>query len=55
VVLEAFSTSFHTVFFVAFPVVAVAFFFAIALEEKTLQDSADHASARHDAAGESLG
>jgi EmrB/QacA subfamily drug resistance transporter len=55
VVLEAFSSSFHTVFLVAFPVVAIAFFFAIGLEEKTLQDSADHASARQDAAGESLG
>jgi len=35
--------------------VALAFFFAIALEEKPLQDSASHASARQDAAGESLG
>jgi MFS family permease len=55
VVLEAFASSFHTVFMAAFPVVALAFFFAIAMEEKQLQDSADHASARHDAAGESLG
>jgi len=55
VVLESFSSSFHTVFLVAFPVVALAFFFAIRLEEKTLQDSADHATARQDAAGESLG
>jgi EmrB/QacA subfamily drug resistance transporter len=54
-VLEAFSASFHTVFLFAFPVVALAFFFAIALEEKPLQDSAGHASARQDAAGESLG
>jgi hypothetical protein len=54
-VLEAFSSSFHTVFLSAFPVVALAFFFAIALDEKPLQDSADHASARQDAAGESLG
>lgn len=55
VVLEAFASSFHTVFLFAFPVVALAFFFAIALEEKPLQDSASHASARQDAAGESLG
>jgi EmrB/QacA subfamily drug resistance transporter len=55
VVLEAFASSFHTVFLFAFPVVAIAFFFAIALEEKPLQDSASHASARQDAAGESLG
>jgi hypothetical protein len=54
-VLDAFSSSFHTVFLVAFPVVAIAFFFAIGLEEKTLQDSASHATARQDAAGESLG
>ena len=55
VVLEAFASSFHTVFLFAFPVVALAFFFAIALEEKPLQDSASHASARQDAAGEALG
>jgi hypothetical protein len=39
----------------AFPIVAVAFFFAIALEEKPLQDSADYASARRAAASESNG
>jgi len=55
IVLEAFSSSFHTVFLFAFPVVALAFFFALALEEKPLQDSASHASARQDAAGEALG
>ena len=54
-VLEAFSNSFHTVFISAFPVVALAFFFALALEEKPLQDSASHANARQDAAGEALG
>lgn len=54
-VLDAFSSSFHTVFLAAFPVVALAFFFAIALEEKPLQDSASHATARQDAAGEALG
>jgi EmrB/QacA subfamily drug resistance transporter len=54
-VLGAFSDSFQTVFISAFPVVAVAFFFALALEEKPLQDSASHASARQDAAGEAVG
>ena len=50
-VLEAFADSFQVVFLSAFPVVALAFFFAIALEEKPLQDSQSHASARQDAAG----
>ncbi len=54
-VLEAFANSFQTVFLAAFPVVAIAFFFAIALEEKPLQDSQTHANARQDAAGEALG
>ncbi len=54
-VLEAFADSFQVVFLSAFPVVALAFFFAIALEEKPLQDSQSHASARQDAAGEALG
>lgn len=54
-VLEAFSGAFQSVFISAFPVVAIAFFFALALEEKPLQDSASHASARQDAAGEALG
>ena len=55
VVLQAFASSFQSVFLAAFPVVALAFFFAIALEEKPLQDSASHASARNDATGEALG
>lgn len=54
-VLEAFMNSFQVVFWVAFPVVAIGFFFAIFLREKPLQDSHEHASARQDAAGESLG
>jgi len=54
-VLEAFADSFQVVFLSAFPVVALAFFFSIALEEKPLQDSQSHASARQDAAGEALG
>jgi MFS family permease len=54
-VLEAFANSFQTVFMSAIPVVALAFFFALALEEKPLQDSASHASAKQDAAGEALG
>lgn len=55
VVLQAFASSFQNVFLAAFPIVALAFFFAIALEEKPLQDSAGHASARNDATGEALG
>jgi predicted MFS family arabinose efflux permease len=54
-VLEAFMSSFHTVFWVAFPVVLIGFFFAIFLKEKPLQSSHEHASARQDAAGETLG
>ena len=55
VVLQAFASSFQNVFLAAFPIVALAFFFAIALEEKPLQDSAGHASARNDATSEALG
>lgn len=54
-VLEAFVNSFQVVFWAAFPVVALGFFFALFLKEKPLQDSHEHASARQDAAGESLG
>lgn len=53
-VLEAFMNSFQVVFWAAFPVVALGFFFAIFLREKPLQDSHEHASARQDAAGETL-
>ena len=54
-VLEAFMNSFQVVFWAAFPVVALGFFFAIFLREKPLQDSHEHASARQDATGETLG
>ena len=54
-VLESFMSAFHSVFWVAFPVVLLGFFFAIFLKEKPLQSSHEHASARQDAAGEALG
>ena len=54
-VLDGFMSAFHSVFIAAFPVVAIAFFFAIFLKEKPLQTSHEHASARQDAAGEALG
>ena len=54
-VLGAFMDSFHVVFWVAVPVVVIGFFFSLFLREKPLQDSQAHASAREDAAGESLG
>jgi Na+/melibiose symporter-like transporter len=53
-VLEAFMNAFQVVFWAAFPVVAIGFLFALFLREKPLQDSHEHASARQDAAGESL-
>ena len=53
-VLEAFMNSFQIVFWAAFPVVAIGFIFALFLREKPLQDSQEHATARQDAAGESL-
>ena len=52
--LEAFMNAFQVVFWAAFPVVAIGFLFALFLREKPLQDSHEHASARQDAAGESL-
>jgi MFS family permease len=54
-VLGAFMDSFQVVFWVAVPVVVIGFFFSLFLREKPLQDSQAHASARQDAAGESLG
>lgn len=53
-VLEAFMNSFQVVFWAAFPVVAIGFLFALFLREKPLQDSQEHATARQDAAGESI-
>jgi MFS family permease len=54
-VLESFMGAFHTVFWAAFPVVLIGFVFALFLKEKPLQSSTEHASARQDAAGESMG
>jgi EmrB/QacA subfamily drug resistance transporter len=54
-VLDAFMNSFQVVFWVAVPVMVIGFFFALFLREKPLQDSQAHATARQDAAGESLG
>jgi hypothetical protein len=52
--LDAFMSSFQTVFWAAFPLLLIGFFFALFLREKPLQDSQEHASARQDAAGESI-
>jgi EmrB/QacA subfamily drug resistance transporter len=53
-VLESFMSAFHSVFWAAWPVVAIGFFFALFLKEKPLKDSAEHATARQDAAGEAM-
>ena len=47
--------SFHVVFFVAAPVVALGLVFALMLRETPLRTNADYASARNEAAGEALG
>jgi EmrB/QacA subfamily drug resistance transporter len=54
-VLEAFVSSFHVVFLVAAPLVAVGFFVALFLRETPLRTSEDYAAARNDSAGEALG
>jgi EmrB/QacA subfamily drug resistance transporter len=53
--LNAFVDSFHVVFLVAAPIVAIAFFVALFLRETPLRTNADYASARNEAAGEALG
>jgi EmrB/QacA subfamily drug resistance transporter len=53
--LAAFVDSFHVVFLVAAPVVAVGLLFALALRETPLRTNADYATARNEAAGEALG
>jgi hypothetical protein len=53
--LNAFVDSFHVVFFVAAPVVAIGFVFALFLREAPLRTNADYAQAREDASGEALG
>ena len=47
--------SFHVVFLVAAPIVAVGFIVALFLRETPLRTNADYASARNEAAGEALG
>jgi hypothetical protein len=54
-VLESFVSSFHVVFLVAAPLVAVGFFVALFLRETPLRTSEDYAAARNDSAGEALG
>jgi EmrB/QacA subfamily drug resistance transporter len=54
-VLDAFVHSFHIVFIVAAPVVAVGFFVALFLRESPLRTSEDYAAARNESAGESIG
>jgi ABC-type sugar transport system permease subunit len=53
--IDAFVHSFHIVFLAAAPVTAIGFLLALLLREVPLRTSADYASAREDAAGESLG
>jgi EmrB/QacA subfamily drug resistance transporter len=53
--LIAFVESFHVVFLVAAPIVAVGFIVALFLRETPLRTNADYASARNEAAGEALG
>ena len=53
--LDAFVHSFHIVFLVAAPVVAIGFFVALFLRETPLRTNADYATARNEAAGEALG
>ena len=53
--LNAFVDSFHMVFLVAAPVVAIGFIVALFLRETPLRTTADYAAARNDAAGEALG
>lgn len=54
-ILDSFMSAFHSVFWAAWPVVALGFFFALFLKEKPLKDGAEHATARQDAAGEAIG
>jgi EmrB/QacA subfamily drug resistance transporter len=54
-VLDAFVHSFHIVFLVAAPLVAVGFFVALFLRETPLRTNQDYAAAREEAAGEALG
>ncbi len=53
--LDAFVNSFHVVFLVSAPVVAIGFFLALFLRETPLRTSEDYAAARNESAGEALG
>ena len=53
--LSAFVDSFHVVFLVAAPIVALGFIAALFLREAPLRTNADYATARSEAAGEALG
>ena len=55
VVLNGFANAFHVVFLSAAPIMFVGFLFSLFLREKPLQSGADHATAKHEAAGEALG
>jgi hypothetical protein len=54
-VLESFVSSFHVVFIVAAPLVAIGFFVSLFLRETPLRTSEDYAAARNESAGEALG
>lgn len=54
-IMGAFVKGFHSVFISALPVVLLGLVFALLLRETPLKTGADHAAARDEAAGESLG
>ena len=54
-VLESFVSSFHVVFLVAAPLVAIGFFVSLFLRETPLRTSEDYAAARNESAGEAIG
>jgi hypothetical protein len=54
-IMEAFVKGFQAVFITALPVVLLGLVFAFILRESPLKTGADHAAAREEAAGESLG
>jgi sugar phosphate permease len=54
-VMGAFVKGFHAVFVSALPVILIGLIFAFLLRETPLKTGADHAAARDEAAGESLG
>ncbi len=54
-ILDSFVHSFHIVFLVASPVVAIGFILALFLREAPLRTSEDYAAARNESAGEAIG